>query len=260
MSYRDTGTGYRGVSYGLGGMGLLAFFLLLRMCMTVASLTPDTSPAAVEKELLSESDAGPLFQTLKRTYPDEFDLIKKDISDRATAGESKAEIRAAVRDDGLRAVKRHRLDMLQAPHAPFSAYRTAEIAVIEALRKADTRLCAAYVMHGSVGPDLGENFPRKMSLEFQQRIWEAYAAGRDEPVHRVIKKPGPADIRAILAGMTAYGVSQQQIRTFSTPNAMQRATPDDQCWIGRGFLRAINDLPGDRADSAYAFIAQQAPQ
>jgi hypothetical protein len=41
---------------------------------------------------------------------------------------------------------------------------------------------------------------------------------------------------------------------------MQRATPDDQCWVGLGFMRAVNDLPGDDADSIYAFVAAQSPQ
>ncbi len=260
MSYRDTGTGYRGISYGLGGVGLLGFFLLLRMCSTVASLTPDTSPAGVEKDMLFEGDTAPLFQTIKRTYPDEFEALKKDISTHATAGASKTEMMTLVRGDVMQALKRHRRDMLQAPHPAFAAYRAAEIAFVDALHKTDTRLCANYVVQGSVEADFGQNFPRKQSLDFQQRTWEGYAAGRDTPAHRVIKKPALADVRTLQAAMATNGLSPQQIRSFFTAGAIQRATMDDQCWIGLGFMRAMNDLPGDRADSIYAFIAEQNPQ
>jgi hypothetical protein len=241
-------------------MGLLGFFLLLRLCSTVASLAPDTSPAAVEKEMLADDDSAPLFQTIKRTYPDEFEALKKDISARATAGASKTEMATIVRGDVMQALKRHRRDMLQAPHPAFAAYRTAEIAFVDALHKTDTRLCATYAMQGSIEADLDQNFPKKQARDFQQRTWEGYAAGRDNPAHRVIRKPAPAEVRALQSAMAANGLSQQQIRNFFTTGAMRRATTDDQCWIGLGFLRAMNDLPGDRADSIYAYIAQQSPQ
>ena len=260
MSYRDTGTGYKGITYGAGAMILLGMFFVLRLCSTVASLAPDNSPAGVEKDMLTNGDTAPLFQTIKRTYPDEFDTLKKDASAHATAGASKTEMMTLVRDDVMQALKRHRRDMLQAPHAAFAAYRTAEIAFVDALHKTDTRLCANYVAQGSVEVDSGQSFPRKESLDFQRRTWEGYAAGRDEPAHRVIRKPAPAEVRALQSAMAANGLSQQQMGSFFTAGAMQRATTDDQCWIGLGFMRAINDLPGDRADAIYAYVAQQSPE
>ena len=260
MSYRDSSTGYKGVTYGAGAMITLGLGFVLHTCSTVASMGPPATPAAVEEQMVSDPRTGLLFRTIKRTYPDEFDAIRDDVASRAKAGATESELKLLVRDDLMQAAQRHQQDILQAPHQQFAAYRRAEITIVEAIRSTNPQLCARYVMQGSLAVDEGQPFPKDQAIEFQRLSWEAEASGRDTPAHRVIAKPGPADVRALLAGMTANGLSQQQLHSFSATGAMQLATPDDQCRIGLAFLHAVNDLPGDHGDSVYAFIAQQKPK
>lgn len=256
MGYRDRADGYKGISYGGGALALVALAFGLRMCSTMAgSISAAETPATVEAKLLADPDAGALFDTIKRTYPAEFDHITLDMLARTKAGATRSELQEALLTDLIEAGRRHNRDMLQAPHAAFAAYRRAEIAVVESLQTASPPLCAQYLKQGSFRSNDPNHLPAKVLIDFRQATWEANAAGRDHPVHRVVARPNAATWRTIATAMSAGGLSTSAVRSFFDEAALRRATPDEQCALGLGFLRAVDTLPGDRGDDFYASMS-----
>jgi hypothetical protein len=258
VSYRDPNNGYKGVTYGAGAMVALGMVFALRMCATIASVGPHpVTPAALETELLSDPKTGALFSTIKRTYPEELETIKQDIVGQSKSGASQSDLRQALLTDLIQAGHRHHRDLLQAPHAPFAAYRQAEIAMVDALRTANPEVCAQYVSQGSFRVSHGETLPESLVIEFRRLTWEADAAGRDQPVNRVIARPGASEWRDISRGMVANGLNESEVKIFFDPAAIRHAPPAEQCMLGLSFLRAVHDLPGDRGDRLYAFMASR---
>jgi hypothetical protein len=214
---------------------------------------PPTTPLAAEESMLNDPDAGAVFATIKRTYPQEFEGLKSEIARRGSEFQTNEAITEGTRSFLLQAMKRHVLDLAQAPHAALAAYRQAEIATVEALKAENVAACATYFRAGSVqgldgsSPGLREHF-----RDFQIRTWESEAAGRDTPAGRKITPPSHATATSLGKAVMAEGFDVATLKSAVNGLPLPDAT---QCGVGMAFLHAVQALPDDQADDFTAFVA-----
>jgi hypothetical protein len=257
MGYRDRGNGYKG---NPAWVGVVVAVVLLGRCVlmplgAVGSHATATA-ATVESDLLDDPKTGMLFATIKRTYPEEFDGLTRDVVQRTNAGASPSELQDAVLTYVIAAGRRHGKDIVQAPHQAFDAYRKAEIRVVEALQATDPDLCDQYLSKGSFRSET-HHVDDQVLIDFRTTTWETSAAGRDSPANRVVVQPDVKLWREIAANMSATGLNQRKVDTFFDQKAMAALLPRERCEIGLGFLRAVENLPGDKGDMFYAFLASR---
>jgi hypothetical protein len=257
MGYREGG--YKGNSTWVG---VVVAVLLLGRCVLMPLSTiggqPPLTAATIENTLLDDPKTGQLFATIKRTYPEEFNGLTRDMLQRSKAGASPSEVEEAMLTYLIDAGRRHRKEIVQAPHAAFEAYRQAEIKVAATLRTADVNLCDQYISKGSFRTTTPA-VDQKVLIDFRTTTWETTAAGRDNPVKRAIKQPSDQTGRTIAASMIAYGLKQSQVAAFFDENqsAMARLSSVERCELGIAFLKAVDGLPGEKADQFYAFLASR---
>jgi hypothetical protein len=259
MSYAQgsyKGTAVTGVAVAIG------LFMLLRMCSSINSsgpaapqALPDT-PAGMERVLLNDPVDGPVFKALKRTYPQEFDMVRTDILSRSQEKQTQPQIAEAVLTMLIDIGKRHRRDIAQAPHLRLAAYRHAEIKVVETLKAANIQLCADYLIKGAIRTNDADHIDNKPLVDYRIATWEAGAEGRDHPVGRKVAAPGNSEWRAIADRMEPT-IGKAGVTTFFDDAKLQRATPTKQCDYGLSYLKAINTLPAEQADGFLAYLVTQ---
>ena len=210
------------------------------------------TPMAAQQAMLNDKTAGPLFATIKQTYPQEFEALKNDVAKRGQSFEGNDTISDAIVADLAGAQDRHRPDMEQAPHDALADYRKAEIALMETLQSEDASLCADYVTRGGFRTPAPSPTLQTQILDFQRQMWTTAAAGRDTPSGRKITKPGPEIAKAIARQMQGAGFDDQAIKDFLTG---REAPAPLQCSLGLAFFRAIDALPSNQADEVDAYMA-----
>lgn len=250
---------YRGsVPWWVGG--LIAIIVLSRCAMGVADRAaepPLTTKAGVEKALFANADTAPLYRTLQRTHPQEFDALTEDVTRRSREGASGAQLDDAILDFLIAAGKRHNREMLQAPSGAFGAYRAAEIRTIEALREEDADLCSTYVTQGAVRTRQTSPALAKAMIDFRVAAWEANAAGRDRPANRKISTPSADDWRMVEERMRAGDVKPASVTAFFSPAGAAHLPPPERCDLGLAYMRAVDTLPAGKADQFYAYLMSQ---
>lgn len=256
MSYNERPDGYKGVKYGAVAMTLVGGAFLLKMCGGLAGIVgglPPMTPLAAQAQLLDDPQSGPLFKTLQKTYPREFDGLANELARRGAEFQSNQDIVSGGRAYLLAAMKRHLGEIEQAPHSFLSDYRKAEIATLQALQTDDAASCAAYFETGSVNLPKATSAVRTAMTEFQIKTWTTAAAGRDQSVKRTIAKPGVEDVKAIASKATQAGSNRDDVSKLLAGTPLPNGA---ECGAGLALLQGIDALPDARADNFTAFMIQ----
>ena len=256
MSYNERPDGYKGVKYGAAAMTLLGAAFLLKMSGGLAGIMgglPPMTPLAAQAQLLKDPQSGSLFKTLQETYPSEFSGLTNELARRGAEFQSKQDIVNGGRAYLLAAMKRHLGEIGQAPHAPLSDYRKAEIATLQALQSDDVASCAAYFETGVINLPKATSAVRTAMTEFQIKTWTTAAAGRDQSVKRAIAKPSLEDVKASASLATQVGSNREDVNKLLAGTSL----PDRaECGAGLALLQGIDALPDARADNFTAFMVQ----
>jgi hypothetical protein len=255
MSYRSGG--YKSPFVGVGaiiGFLVVAAFALrgLSIFGNIAGFGVPTTQT-VENQLFANAETGVMYRTLKRTYPQDYAALTADILVHLKAGERTAQIDDLITTDLMLAEKRDRKDVIQAPADLFSAYRRAEIKVVEMLRDADPQFCATYVMTGEVRSTSLRAFQKPL-IAYRVAALEAGAEGRDHPAKRTVAAPTAAQVRDIGRRMVASGISETNVSAFLNGTAMAQLPAMDQCRAGLSFYQVLDQMPGDEGNQFYAFL------
>ena len=236
-------------------MTALGFAFALKMCGGLMGGLPPTTPASVERALLDDPEAGQVFVTIKRTYPQEFDGLKSEIARRGAEFQSNEGITNGARAYLLAAMKRHLGEIAQAPHTALSDYRKAEINSVRALQAGDVAACAGYFSTGVINLRDGTPEMKNAMKDFQINTWTTEAAGRDQPAKRDVSKPGPQDVAAIAAGAVRSGSTQDDVNNLLRDMPMSDKA---RCGAGLALMEGIDALPDAKADNFTAFLVQTA--
>lgn len=216
------------------------------------NLLRPTTPDAVEKILLADKDGGEMFATLKRTYPQEFYALTKELADRSAQYQSSEAIGKAAKAFMLSAMSRHIGELAQAPHDALAAYRRAELGLLETLRTTGTDQCATYFRTGVIDWPAPPPVVRDAMVNFEIKSWEGFAAGHNAPVRRTVGRPSSETSDSIGRSVLAAGFDRE---TYNNMVSGVRLLDNEQCGIGIAMLRAIDGLPADQADNFTAFMA-----
>ncbi len=258
MSYNERPDGYKGVKYGTAAMALVGGAFLLKTCGGLVGIIgglPPMTPLAAQAQLLNDPQGGPLFKTIKQTYPSEFDGLTSELARRGAEFQSNQDIVNGGRSYLLAAMKRHLGEIAQAPHAALSDYRKAEIATLEALQTDDTASCATYFEKGVINLPNATPAVKAAMTDLQIKTWTTAAAGRDQSAKRAIAKPAVQDVKAIASNAVHAGSNQGDV------NNLLRGLPlsdKAECGAGLALLEGIDALPESRADNFTAFMLQTA--
>lgn len=258
MSYRSGG--YRSSFIGVGAIiGILAvgFFVVRGVSMLDKALKSRETPEGVEQQLFANAETGPIYRTLKRTYPQDYDALVRDVIRHVKAGDTNAQIDEAILTDMMQSARRQRHDVIQAPVDRFAGYRHAEIKVLETLHTADPALCATYVMTGSVRSHTLRAVQGPL-IAYRIAALEAGAAGRDHPANRTVAAPAVADVQQLGRQMAANGTRESTVKAFLDGTGLAQLAPQEQCLAGMSFYKAIDRMPGDKANQIYAYLIARA--
>lgn len=215
---------------------------------------PEAPDARIERELLSSPEGGPLYRTIKRAYPEEFRKLVADAAAHVEFGQLSDEGASVLEQDLLDAQRRHQKDLIQAPHADFAAYRAARIKFLTSLRALAPDLCARFERAGTIHSEEGSDGVHATVFDFNTATWASLAAGREHPTNRAVREPSNDDFRRIDAALVEAGFSRMQIDGFYKGQQAELLSDADQCDIALDFHRAVDALPGDRADAYFAWL------
>jgi len=241
------------------GCGMVIVLLVLARCGMMVSQMSANTPTSAEEALFRNPDTAAVYQAMKRTHPAEFAALTERIAALTRAGRSHDQIEAEIGRMMVTAEQKLLPDLMQAGPVAMAKYRHAEMDVIKALQAADPRLCADYVINGSL------SIPRNMVAVTQSAVlalhlatWEAAADGRDHPARRKLTQPSNADWALIDKAMLADGVPRATLATFFNPKQAVLMPAQTQCSTGLSFRMAIETLPAPRVDDFFAAMMKAA--
>ena len=209
------------------------------------------SPSDVEAAIMADAQTRPMYETMQRSYPAEFNGLVQEITRRANAGDPAEAVTRAGTTYLTAAEQRHRPDMIQAPHAAFHSYRSAEITLIATLQQTDPAMCASFLSQGEIRRTGGGPIDAPPT-DLHRAEWQAFAAGHDSPAGRRVTAPSPADIAAIADAVWKAGFSAQEVAALGGPARLAALPIERQCALGLAVRRAVDALPGDRGDAVSA--------
>ncbi|MEZ0244174.1 MAG: hypothetical protein ACAH11_12420 [Sphingomonas sp.] len=242
-----------GAAILLAAIAVIAFFVMKR-----AAPALDT-PAGIEQALLADPVNAPIYDVMKRAYPDEFEALTREGASAVKAGKARWQINMTILNAVFATEKRHRAALAQASPARLAAYRKAQTRAIEALRDAGPAYCATFLNTGQMRLPEGTNGPAPALADLHIAILEALADGRDHPVGRTLAPPSPADWALVDKTMVASGIDAATARAFFDPVANRGMTADNQCKAGLSFMRAIESLPPKKVDPFFIGLINALP-
>jgi hypothetical protein len=240
--------------------GILAMLGLMFVAHQFVTGGPLFREADISEQIDDMADGGqpmsPLYAALREEFPADYERFKAHVESVALNGGNQAEVLAA----GHRWMQRFTLslakDFARAPRAALFKVRDDHEAVVEALAKSSTRMCAEFGMTGlQPGARPTDEIARLLAKAGADQI-RAAAAGRKAPVART--EPTEADGREFAEQLEAAGLSQFHIAAIFG-GTMQRFSVQSQCKASQALyksLGAVSDGASERL-SAVILVPQE---
>lgn len=250
-------------------LGFSGAAIAILLAASAAQADTQAKPASADQrremragfeEGIMRSPGAPLFHSLKRNFPAEYEpFLDRMFTEVLAAGGSEADAHR-VGFEGMRRFFIQKLgDVVNAPAEKLIALNAAQLALVKTLAVEDRALCAEYV---STGFRAGTRLPaaaERGSVEVSLRMIEAAAAGarapRDGSRGHVAEKAAAAFVAEVLK----IDPSLQPLLVDEAAHA--KAPPERICAFGDAIYTAIGKLPvGTGADISAFLLLQGAAQ
>jgi hypothetical protein len=215
--------------------------------------TPEEQAQQIEKMLLEDPTGGPVFQAVKRHFPEDFGYLVEDIRevpmhlrrDEAYMLNLTARWLVELQNDNIPFV-------IAAPPKEMNALARADLALMDELRVLSPLQCKALVVGQTVSlmGRARSAMPRMVARNIA--FFEASAAGRDNP--QMIVEPPQRDFDLVTREIRAYGISERVMSALGDPAALQALDPNEACDLGIALTSAVLELPEERAGKMNGYL------
>lgn len=202
-----------------------------------ASAEPAT--AAVPAGLAQDVDAGlqksPLWQKLKKEFPDWYRERLAEIGRMSSESKSEREISAAMLRALIELRREHHAAALAASPARLSSIAASFVQNLAQLSRESTAACYGYISQGEVSPMIR---PEQRPMLDQQLsvVFEAVAEGRKSPTKR--EPPKREDYDLLSSELGKRGWSAADLQLFTDARALSRAAPEKVCQMVQDWFAA----------------------
>jgi len=228
---------------------------LLAAAATLAGCSPQAMEQARDREIAEEVDAKLLgdpnytqsVHYLRDHFPDDYNRLRSGIIARVRDDRSNKEISTFAFWTMRRTMVAHSLDFMAARSPALAQYRTAQIALYEALQAQSPEICAYAVSPAGPRADLHPDTEAQRagdSVLYAQLA--AMVDGQTAKIHH--PKPTPAMYRAAVRAMLRMGMTEDDLNAASTPQGFKALPDDRKCRVAIYELKGINALPPAQAD------------
>jgi hypothetical protein len=236
-------------------MRLFAFgFVLLGAIASPqpASAQNDAQRAAFERGLLS-ADSG-LYARLKRDFPQDYDLMIRELSREALASGSNRQVMEQAGFRAMRGFYASKLSaIVNAPPSALAAYNAAELNFVRKLAAQDAALCRTYVLTGFAPGTVVPTALRHDMAQIGFAMLAAAKAGTGRPVDPARGQPPSADFPAWVDKMRQLDPSDE-MRRYLGGDQSAAADPVAGCRMGTAVYQSITMLPPDQSARITAYL------
>ena len=193
--------------------------------------------AAYEAALLSSPTYRPLFEEMKKHFPDTWNELIAESMQRLSAGQTPAQLEVYRRDYLQRFQQALRPSMRKAPSAQIAEYAKANAEFMKALKGEDVAACAAIVAGQPAPAGAAEKFKEATVRAYvlaQAAMVRAAKAGADKPTEH--SPPTPQDDAIVAAFMREAGGQVADVRLVGVASAP--LSPRQRCDAGVGWAVA----------------------
>lgn len=228
---------------------------MIAAAATLSGCSPQAMEQARDKAIAEEVDAKVLndpnysrsVHYLRDHFPDDYNRLRTGIIARVRDDRSNKEISTFVFWTMRRTMVAHALDFMAARSPALAQYRTAQIALFEALQAQSAEICAYAASPNGPRLDLQ---PDAAAQQAGDAVLYAQLAamvdGQAAKIHHA--KPTPAIYRAAVKAMLRMGMTEDDATAASTAQGFKALPDDRKCRIAIYELKGINALPPAQAD------------
>lgn len=228
--------------------GLLAAIL-------VGGCSPEAMKKAIDRAnaeevddiLLRDPTYSRSFTYIRDHMPADYARLRSGVMARVEAGKTRPEIGHFIFDFANRLTVEHTPEFIAASSPALARYRTAQIALFEALQTESLPLCGYFAEPVGPAPNIAVGVQSQSASEgvlYAQLLAEV--DGQTSKLHR--DAPTRAIFRAQLEAMKLYGVTHDDLMAFTTEKTFGALSDDRKCDLTIKVLKSINSLPPKQAD------------
>jgi hypothetical protein len=228
---------------------------MIAAAATLAGCSPQAMEQARDREIAEEVDAKVLndpnytrsVHYLRDHFPDDYNRLRSGIIARVRDDRSNKEISTFAFWSLRRTMVAHSLDFMAARSPALAQYRTAQIALFEALQAQSAEICAYAASPNGPRTDLRPDADAQRAgdgILYAQLA--AMVDGQTAKIHH--PKPTPAVYRAAALAMLRMGMTRADLTAISSEQSFNALPDADKCRAAVVELKAINSLPAAQAD------------
>lgn len=206
------------------------------------------SPIIGFKPTVEETDAvlqaTPLWQVLKRDFPEWYGERVKEAAALAQTQKSEAEIGKAMVQAMVALRRKHAGDALSATTPRLKSLAAAFADNLVRLRQVSVEACHAFISTGETSPEYlrllaDPNHSRMLQAQLIA-VFEAIADGRRIP--RIYPQPKQADYNLLVSALEGRGWTEADMQLFSDNRRFGQAEPEKICKMVTDWFQAQIDL------------------
>ena len=202
--------------------------------------SPASAPAPQAAGGFEQSlQRGPLWQRLKRDFPEWHKEISSEISRLAADSRSERELQAVATRALIDLRKKHHADALAAGSPRLRSIAQAFVANLAALSRESISACYGFISQGEASPaaaDLQSPAVREAVDAQLGAIFDAVVEGRQRPVKH--DQPRREDYDALTQQLGRKGWSPPDLQLFMDARALSRAAPEKVCQMVQDWFAA----------------------
>ncbi len=203
----------------------------------------NADPAA----LSSEFQNTPLWQLIKREFPDWYEQRLKEAAQLESEGRDPDFIQRRLAENVVALRKQHAEQALSASPGTLRGIAQNFLENLQRLSAESVDACYGFISKGETSPQVLALMDSPAHRERLQRqvtaVFEAVAEGRRSPQTHL--PPRQADYQALTQALTSRGWTNNDIQLFSNPRALAQAPPQEVCRLVQDWFAAQLSIPDE---------------
>lgn len=192
-------------------------------------------PAGPAGDVDATLQKSPLWQKLKKEFPDWYQERVAEVSRLSGESKSEREISSVMTRSLVELRRRHQADALASSPDRIKAIASSFVDNLALLARESTAACYGYISQGEVSPMIRQE--QRPLLDAQLVVvFDAVAEGRKSPTKR--EPPRREDYDVLSAELGKRGWSAADLQLFTDARALSRAAPEKVCQMVQDWFTA----------------------
>jgi hypothetical protein len=192
----------------------------------------------------------PLWQQIRRDFPEWYAQRVIDVNTMASESKSKREIELALVRSLVELRRKYQQDALSASPTRLRAIATSFVATLSGLAKDNSKACFGFISQGEASRDVLdlEQADHRTAIESQlATVFDAVVEGRQAPMKR--DPPKREDYDALSIELSKRGWTTADLQLFTDARALARAPHEKVCQMVQDWFAAQLTVPDEQSQA-----------